>query len=104
MKTRHMFVAENNEQDFDIICTNEWILTDLWQLLELVSVSFQCRCGIMLPKVLSYLKESIAIFSVTFAFLVKNITKESVNTRTLVVFMSLLFLKRFAPALVDHHH
>lgn len=42
-----MFVAENNEQAFDIIYPNKWILTDLEQLLEIVSVSFQGQCGIM---------------------------------------------------------
>lgn len=61
-----MLVTENNEQDFDIIYIHEWILMNLEQSCELVSVSFQCQCGIYLLIELSCLKESITIFSVTF--------------------------------------
>lgn len=55
---------------------------NLEQFCELVSVSFQCQCGICLLTELSCLKESITIFFChIFAFLIKNITKESVKTR-----------------------
>lgn len=55
---------------------------DLEESYEAVSVSFQRQWGIMSSENVSFSKETITGFFLSnFTFLIKNITKESVNTR-----------------------